>query len=76
MENEDSTSALIFFLFSSFYLTKVLPSLNLPGLNYSPLDSPHSWFCLKKEPMGAEELWIYQLHLMAYRTPEKNKEII
>lgn len=76
MENEDSTSALIFFLFSSFYLTQLLPFLNLPGLNYSPLDSPHSWLRLKEEPMGAEELWIYQLLLMAYRTPEKNKELI
>lgn len=51
----------------SFYLSSLFLFLNLPAL--------HS-FTFSERTCEAEEIWIYQLHLMAYCPPEDDKEII
>ena len=65
--------------FFPFYLCCLFPFLNLPVLNYCPFSFislfPPAHF-QKEGLVRAGELWIYQLHLMAYCPPEENKEII
>lgn len=64
VEKEDNTNLLLF-----------SPLLHFPDCPFTIL-SLLMFSRFQKGPVRAEELWIHQLHLMAYCPREESKEII